>query len=265
MPIRTAFRSLALVVALAACTPSVTPVPQTEIRLSDDVQVRRIAPGLWVHTTWEELPGIGPYPANGMLLETPDGSVLIDTGWNDAHAETLLAWAARQGRPVRRAYVTHAHNDRMGGIGALRRAGVAVQGSALTAEIARAENLPALDVVRALGTSRDAEPLTEGPLQLFYPGPGHTRDNIVVWFPRQGVLFGGCLIKADTATTVGNVADADVPSWPDAVRRVREAYPDARVVVPGHGAVGGHAAFEVTETIVRTKGPAAVEALRRRG
>jgi len=246
-----------LALALAACAPTAAPAP--ELRLSDEVQVQRVAPGLWVHTTWEELPGIGPYPANGMLLETPEGSVLIDTGWNDAQTDTLLAWAAREGRPVRRAYVTHAHDDRLGGIGALKRAGVPVEGSALTAAFALQAGGPGPEVLEGL----DSSPVRRDGVELFYPGPGHTRDNVVAWFPRQRVLFGGCLVKADTATTVGNVSDADVPNWPRSVAAVRGRYPGTRIVVPGHGAVSGPSAFRVTEEIVETNGPAAVESLRR--
>jgi metallo-beta-lactamase class B len=259
MPLRASLLPLPLfALSLAACTPAAAPAPEPETRLSADVQVRRIAPGLWVHTTWMDLGG-APYPANGMLLETPDGSVLVDTGWNEAQTDTLLAWAAREGRPVRRAYITHAHNDRMGGIAAVRRAGVPVQGSALTAEIAQREGLSGPDVLAGL----DAGPVRAGGVELFHPGAGHTRDNVVVWFPEQRVLFGGCLVKADTATTVGNVADADVENWPRAVRRVADQYPAARVVVPGHGAVSTRRAFGVTEQVVVTKGPAAVERLRR--
>lgn len=263
MPLRNLIAGpILLALSLAACTPAPAAAPEPETRLSADVQVRRIAPGLWVHTTWMPLGDGTPYPANGMLLATPDGSVLIDTGWNEAQTDTLLAWAAREGRPVRRAYVTHAHNDRMGGIAALRRAGVPVQGSTLTARIAQTEGLSGPDVLPGMDVPMEGEPLRQGLVELFYPGPGHTRDNIVVWFPRQHVLFGGCLIKADTATTVGNVADADVPNWPYAVRRVREAFPGPRVVVPGHGALSTHRAYGVTEEIVRTKAPTAVERLR---
>lgn len=261
MPFRATFfpALAALALALGACTPPPAPAPEPEIRLSDDVQVRRIAPGLWVHTTWLPLGNGTPYPANGMLLETPEGSVLIDTGWNEAQTETLLAWAAREGRPVARAYVTHAHNDRMGGIPALRRAGVPVQGSALTVQLAPEEGLAAPDVLRELQLGTDAQPLAAGPVELFYPGPGHTRDNVVVWFPRQRVLFGGCLIKADTATTIGNTADADVPNWYHATRRVRETYPGVRMVVPGHGAVSSYRAYTVTEQIVTAHARAAAE------
>ncbi|HEU0301536.1 MAG TPA: subclass B1 metallo-beta-lactamase [Longimicrobium sp.] len=258
-PIRCAAVAL---LALAACAPRplVAPAASEETRLNDDVQVRRIAPGLWMHVTWATIAGGARYPANGMLLETEDGSVLFDTGWNDEQARALLAWAERDlRRPVRRAYVTHAHDDRTGGIAALRRAGVPVAGLERTAEIARAEGLPAPDGVPGLA----AAPVRESGYELFYPGPGHAPDNIVAWFPAQRVIFGGCLVKADTATTVGNVADADVPNWPRAVASVRQRYPAVRLVIPGHGAPSGPAALPVTEALIATKGPAALDALRR--
>jgi metallo-beta-lactamase class B len=262
MPVPNAARCAVIaLLALAACAPRALPIAATaETRLSDDVQVTRVAPGLWMHVTWAPLADGTLYPANGMLLETADGSVLFDTGWNDAQTRALLAWAQRDlHRPVRRAYVTHAHNDRIGGVAALRRAGVPVAGLARTGEIARAQGVAAPDALPGL----DAAPVREGGYELFYPGPGHAPDNVVVWFPEQRVLFGGCLVKADTATTVGNVADADVPNWPRAVARVRQSYPAARLVVPGHGAPSGPAALRATEALIATKGPAAVEALRR--
>jgi len=77
--------------------------------------------------------------------------------------------------------------------------------------------------------------------EVFYPGAGHAADNVVVWFPDAGVLFGGCLVKAEPATDLGNVADADLASWPKAIAAVSERYPAIRWLVPGHGPVGGGA------------------------
>jgi metallo-beta-lactamase class B len=74
-------------------------------------------------------------------------------------------------------------------------------------------------------------------LELRYFGGGHTRDNIVVWLPRPKVLFGGCLIKRKGGSA-GYTAEADLAAWPDTVRKVIAAFPEAMVVVPGHGAPG---------------------------
>jgi len=219
------------------------------------------------------------FPSNGLVLENGNESVLFDTAWDDRETNLILAWAAdRLRKPVRRAVITHSHNDRLGGLGALRRAGI--PSSALGTTVSRAASEGLIAAASRLtpgGGASDAMPVLDSitglaaasrrdraGFELFFPGVGHAPDNIVVYFPAQRVLFGGCLIKPDTATTVGNVADADVSAWPGTVARVAARYGDARTVIPGHGAVSGRAAFVVTESLITEKGPAAVEALRRR-
>ena len=49
---------------------------------------------------------------------------------------------------------------------------------------------------------------------------------------------------------MGNVADADLESWGAAVRRVRERYPEAATVVPGHGALGGPELLDRTAELI---------------
>lgn len=120
--------------------------------------------------------------------------------------------------------------------------------------------VPAPDSVPGLSTGavRDA-----AGFELRFPGAGHAPDNVVAYFPRQRVLLGGCLVKADTATTMGYVGAADVENWPVAVARVRAAYPQARLVVPGHGRVSGPEALVHTKRLVAEKGPAARRATSR--
>lgn len=76
-------------------------------------------------------------------------------------------------------------------------------------------------------------------LKDFYPGPGHTRDNIVIYYAPAKVLFGGCLIRPGGATDLGNTADGDVANWADAAREVAAEFPDAEIVIPSHGPPGG--------------------------
>ena len=75
-------------------------------------------------------------------------------------------------------------------------------------------------------------------IEVRHFGPGHTSDNVVVWLPQEKLLFGGCLIKANGAGK-GNLADASPEKWPKTVIKVRSAYPEAEVIVPGHGRHGG--------------------------
>ncbi|MBN1362650.1 MAG: hypothetical protein JW993_18780 [Sedimentisphaerales bacterium] len=75
-------------------------------------------------------------------------------------------------------------------------------------------------------------------VEVFFPGPSHTTDNVVVYFKNERILFGGCMIKALAARTPGFVGDADMSAWPVSVQKVLDRFPDARLVVPGHGAAG---------------------------
>ncbi|GLC23950.1 subclass B1 metallo-beta-lactamase [Roseisolibacter agri] len=236
-----------------------------DVRVAHDVLVRQLAPGVWMHVSLGAFSGPSGrtwYPSNGLLLDAPDGGmVLIDTGWNDAQTVALLDWAERRHRrPVRRAVITHAHEDRLGGLSALRVRGVPAVSLALTAALARAGGAAPPDSIPGLAAAPQRDPAG---FELRFPGAGHAPDNIVVYVPAARLLFGGCLVKPDTATTVGNIADADVANWPRAVAAVRTAYPDARLVVPGHGAVGGPSALTWTERLIAEQGTAAAERLRR--
>ena len=274
------------VVAAMACrgapnsaAPARSPIsPATDAAttiLDSAVSIVSVAPGLWMHVTRDPASG---FPSNGLVLETGDESVLFDTAWDDRETAVILGWAAnRLHKPVRRAIITHAHNDRLGGLGALRRAGIPASALAATVTRATTDGVIAAAAARPTpgGGADPVVPLDSIPgltraahrdragFELFFPGVGHAPDNIVVYFAAQRVLFGGCLVKADTATTVGNVADADVAEWPRTVARVAARFGDARIVIPGHGAVSGRSALAVTESLITAKGPAAAEAYRR--
>ena len=63
------------------------------------------------------------------------------------------------------------------------------------------------------------------PLQCYYLGGGHATDNIVVWLPTENILFGGCMLKDNQATSIGNISDADVTAWPKTLDKVKSQVP----------------------------------------
>lgn len=214
-----------------------------EIRLAPDLAVRPLRSGFWLHASTD--PDLGG--ANGLLAPLPAGGLLlVDTPWTDAQTERLLDWAAERGG-VRRAVVTHAHGDRMGGAGALARRGVDMLAHRLTVAKVLAEGGGLQASALDLGPGEGKE--LEG-FEVLYPGPGHTLDNVVVAFPESGIVHGGCLLKSADASGSGYVSEAFLADWPIAVATVAERYPDADVVIPGHGTVGGRAAFDRTAEIV---------------
>ncbi len=204
-------------------------------RVSDTVWFARLTPRVWIHTTTYLLAGKIYYPANGMIVVDGGEATLVDTGWTNEQTQTILrAWHAA-GRPkITKALVTHFHDDRLGGIPELTRHGVPSFGNPLTIGLAiDSGHAPPKPLHNA-----EKAPQRFGPIEVFYPGAGHTVDNIVAYVPGDDVLFGGCFIKSVTANDLGNLGDADVPAWPASVGRVMDRY-HARHVIPGHGTIGG--------------------------
>ena len=80
---------------------------------------------------------------------------------------------------------------------------------------------------------------------------GHSTDNLVVYVPSANVLYGGCAVHELSSTSAGNVADADLAEWPTSVERIKKHYPEAEVVIPGHGLPGGLDLLQHTANVVK--------------
>jgi metallo-beta-lactamase class B len=218
------------------------------IRVASDITLTELQPGLWLHESKKALPGFGPYPSNGLVVLAPKGAILIDTPWDNTQTRALLAAIESElGTKVRDLIVTHSHDDRMGGIVAAHEVGV--ESWAIERTLALAGSGGLMPPRHAL--SDDAAIEIDGEqLVVLYPGPGHAPDNIVVWLPRRGVLFAGCLVKALSAKNLGNTKDADVPHWKAALSLVSTRFPDARIVIPGHGESGDRELLVHTQRLV---------------
>ena len=85
-------------------------------QIAPGVYVKQLAPEVWVDTFIGKADG-APYAANGLLLISGDSSVLVDPGWASDQTKALLAFATdRLKHPVKKAVITHWHEDRAAGI-----------------------------------------------------------------------------------------------------------------------------------------------------
>ena len=75
-------------------------------------------------------------------------------------------------------------------------------------------------------------------MEVHFQGASHTLDNVVVYFKSRRILYGGCMIKARNARSLGFTGDADMTAWPESAHKALKCYPEARIVVPGHGTWG---------------------------
>lgn len=200
------------------------------------VSLRPLTDGVWLHTSMRTLPEYGRIPSHGLVVQTGDELLLVDTAWGVEPTRELVAMIRRQfGRLPSAAIVTHAHDDRVGGLPVLRAEGVPVYATRETATRAAAQGAV---IDHVLDAPVDRRALAGADVEVFAPGPAHTPDNVVVWLPARGVLFGGCMIRPAGSTALGNLADADLATWPASALRVAERYAAARVVVPSHGDPG---------------------------
>lgn len=212
--------------------------------------------GVWLHTTEREVRGFGRVVSNGLVVVDGADALLVNTGWGpdaDASTDAILGdVTVRTGARVRRAVVSHHHDDSVGGVGALRRAGIPMIGTTRIAELMDAAGRGRPDSVLA-GEAGTAWTVRYGDreAEVFFPGAGHTADNVVVYVPEARVLFGGCLIRPGEDDTLGNTADASVDEWAESVARVRERYRGrVDIVVPTHGAPAGPELLDHTIRLV---------------
>jgi glyoxylase-like metal-dependent hydrolase (beta-lactamase superfamily II) len=67
-------------------------------------------------------------------------------------------------------------------------------------------------------------------VQVWHPGPGHTRGDTIAWVPAEKVLFSGDLVEFEAGVYTG---DAHLQEWPATLEALRAL--DAEALVPGRG------------------------------
>lgn len=212
-------------------------IGETEI-ISDDLKIKRIAENTYLHLSYMETEQYGRIENNGGLVVLHKEAILYDTPHNEEITLELVDWIENQGWVVQGVVASHFHFDGMGGLSVFHKKIIPTYGHLLTPELsysseyqlAPPENLFDGKLHLSFGGSR---------ISLEYFGPGHTSDNIILWFPEDRVLFGGCLIKSMRAGT-GNLDDANLAEWSNTISKIKQVYVDSiNFVIPGHGAHGG--------------------------
>jgi metallo-beta-lactamase class B len=241
---------------LTAC--ATTPAPQLALaqeRAIPELVLEQIAEDVWIHKSYEYIEPWGPILSQGLIVKDGNSVIVVDTAWNNTDTERLLDLIEMQVFKGQGTLVpTHAHADKMGGMEPVNKREWVTLAFELTNEDA---------VKRSLTPARDSIPYFEherggpkswsvGRVEFFYPGPGHTRDNIVAYDPKTKILFGGCLIRPGASDTLGNTADADLAAWADTVRRVAAEFPDAEIIIPSHGAPGDRSLLDHTIALAET-------------
>ena len=184
-----------------------------------------------IYTTYNTYEG-NIIPANGMYLVTNKGVVLFDTPWDTTQFQPLLdSIKLRHNQNVTMCIATHWHSDRTEGLEYYKSKGIKTYTTLLTDELSkingkkRAEYLNQKDTVFNIG---------QYTFQTYYPGQGHTQDNIVIWFDKEKILYGGCLIKGADAENLGYLGDGNKKEYYSTLKRVQEKFSAPKFIIVSH-------------------------------
>ncbi|MFH6957836.1 subclass B1 metallo-beta-lactamase [Flavobacterium aquidurense] len=195
------------------------------------LQISHLTGDFYVYKTFHDYKGT-LISANALYLVTSKGVVLFDAPWDETQFQPLLdSIKAKHHKEVVMHFATHSHEDRAGGLGFYREKGIKTYTIKLTDEILKKENKKRAQFVIPNDTTFTVGQHT---FEVYYPGKGHAPDNIVVWFAKEKVLYGGCFIKSADAKDLGYLGDADVKDWEKSIKKVQAKFKNPKYIITGH-------------------------------
>ncbi len=210
---------------------------------SKTLTITQLTPQAFLHISHLYVQGFGKVSCNGLIVVDNDEALVFDTPVDDIVALELINWVETQlGNKIEAVVATHFHDDCLGGLNAFHERKIKSYALEKTAEFAKKDGV---SVPQNVFRDSLSIPLGTEKILLHHIGEGHTRDNIIGYFPKEGVLFGGCLVKSLGAGK-GYLGDANVGAWPKTVSKLKVTYKNASLIIPGHGKPGGKELLDYT-------------------
>lgn len=201
---------------------------QTE---NNELKISHLTGEFYIFTTYKMF-GTKKQSANGMYLVTDSGVVLFDSPWDTSPFQPLIdSIKVKHNKKVVINIATHSHEDRTSGIDFYRKNGVKTFTTKLTDEISienerpRAEFLMKKDTIFTVGKYK---------FQTYFAGEGHTKDNIVIWFDNEKILYGGCLVKSIVAKDLEYVGEANIKEWSKTIKKIQKKFKNPKFIITGH-------------------------------
>lgn len=221
-----------------------------QVYVSDVLEIIQITPNAFIHTSFLQTDDFGNVPCNGLIVTDNKEAIIFDTPIDDSSAEVLIYWIKETlGYTIQGIIPTHFHNDCLGGLKAFEGYDIPSYAHIKTIEFAKENKL-----VVPQNSFSDSLVLQVGNKVIVakYFGEGHTQDNVVGYFSSEKLLFGGCLIK-EIGARKGYLGDANVDVWSSTVEKVKNSFPDTKIVVPGHGKHGDVTLLDYTMNLFKVR------------
>ncbi len=221
-----------------------------EVYKSNNLIVIQISENSFKHISFKQTNDFGNVPCNGLIVRNSNEVVVFDTPTNDKSSEELITWIKKTLHCKINAVIpTHFHDDCLGGLKAFHQNDIPSYGYFKTIELAKKNNLET-----PKNSFRDSLILKVGYTNIIatFFGEGHTKDNIVGYFPIDNVLFGGCLIK-ELEASKGYLGDANLADWSNTVEKIKKHYSNVKIIVPGHGEHGDQKLLDYTSKLFKAQ------------
>lgn len=217
---------------------------------TENLVITQISEYTYIHTSFKQTDDFGNVPCNGLIIKNDNEAVILDTPTNNKNAEELINWVSQKPDCTITAVIpTHFHDDCLGGLEAFTQKNIPSYGNHRTITLAKQNNL-----VEPQNSFTDSLILTVGTrkTEVKFFGEGHTKDNVIAYFPTENVMFGGCLIK-ELGAGKGYTGDANLTEWSSTVQKIKQAYPNVKIIVPGHGKWGNSALLDYTIALFKNE------------
>lgn len=171
-------------------------------------------------------------PANGMYLVTNQGVVMLDTPWDTTQFQPLLdSIKTKHNKSVVLCLATHFHSDKTAGLEYYSQQGIKTYTTILTDELSKKNNMKRAEFLMAKDTLFNVGQYS---FETYYPGQGHTADNIVIWFNKEKILYGGCLIKGVDNDDLGYLGDANETEYASTIKKLQKKCRQPKFVIISH-------------------------------
>lgn len=210
---------------------------------TDQLVITQISKNAFQHTSYLQTNDFGKVPCNGLVVKSNNETIVFDTPTNDKSALELINWIKKSLKSKVNAIIpTHFHDDCLGGLKAFHDNKIPSYAYFKTIELAEKNSfvVPKHSFTDSLSLNVGKEKI----IAKFF-GEGHTRDNVVGYFPSENIMFGGCLIKELDASK-GYLGDANVAEWSNTVENLKKHFPNVKTIIPGHGNFGDQRLLDYT-------------------
>jgi metallo-beta-lactamase class B len=195
------------------------------------LKITHLTGNFYVYTTYNTYEGY-QVPANGMYVVTNDGVVMFDTPWDTTQFQPLLdSIQFKHNKEVIMSFATHWHSDKTAGLEYYRQKGIKTFTTLLTDSLSKVNGKKRAEFLMTADTTFYAGQYS---FETYYPGQGHTADNIIIWFKKEKILYGGCLIKGVDDENLGYLGDANVTEYAYSLKKVKQKCRKPTFIIIAH-------------------------------